>query len=53
MLHDLGMRISFITLIINIVLSGYKLLTGITGNSAAMVADGVHSLSDVFITALS
>jgi cation diffusion facilitator family transporter len=52
MLHDLGMRISFITLIINIVLSGYKLLTGITGNSAAMVADGVHSLSDVFTTVI-
>ncbi len=31
----------------NILLSGIKFLAGVLGNSAAMVADAVHSLSDV------
>ncbi|MBQ0077234.1 MAG: cation transporter [Bacteroidales bacterium] len=31
----------------NLLLSAFKLVTGIIGNSAAMVADAVHSLSDL------
>lgn len=37
----------------NIALSLFKLLAGIFGNSAAMVSDSVHSLSDVFATAIA
>ena len=34
----------------NVLLAGFKLATGIMGNSSAMVSDAVHSLSDVFAT---
>lgn len=40
-------RVTFIGLIVNIVLTAFKLLAGIFGRSGAMVADGVHSLSDM------
>ena len=36
----------------NVALSAFKLFAGIFGNSAAMVSDAVHSLSDVFATAM-
>ncbi len=34
-------------MLLNVVLSGVKLMAGIFANSAALVADGVHSLSDL------
>lgn len=34
----------------NVVLSAFKLLAGILGNSGAMVSDAIHSMSDVFAT---
>lgn len=37
----------------NIALSAFKLIAGIFGNSAAMISDAVHSLSDVFATAIA
>ncbi len=37
----------------NIILSLFKLLAGIFGNSSAMISDAVHSLSDVFATAIA
>ena len=37
----------------NVVLSAFKLFAGIFGNSSAMVSDAVHSLSDVFATAIA
>ncbi len=46
----IGNRISKITIIINIALSTIKVLAGIIGRSTAMIADGVHSLSDVLST---
>ena len=49
-MKDLGIKVSFYTLIGNILLSAFKLFAGIAGASAAMVADGLHSLSDVFTT---
>lgn len=52
MLKDPGMRVSLYTLIINIILSGYKMFVGVMGNSTAMVADAVHSFSDVFTTVI-
>lgn len=37
----------------NIFLTTFKFLAGFLGNSAAMVTDAVHSLSDVFATAIA
>jgi cation diffusion facilitator family transporter len=42
-------RVTWIGFFINLVLSLVKLVSGIVGNSAAMVADAVHSISD-FVT---
>lgn len=52
MFKDEGMKVSLITLIINIILSGYKLLVGILGRSTAMIADAIHSFSDVLTTVI-
>lgn len=41
-------RTTWIGLAVNVVLSAAKILAGILGRSGAMVADGVHSLSDMF-----
>ncbi|MCL2018254.1 MAG: cation diffusion facilitator family transporter [Oscillospiraceae bacterium] len=43
-------RVSVVTIIVNAILSAFKLLAGILANSAAMVSDSVHSMSDVFST---
>ncbi len=37
----------------NVALSAFKLAAGIFGNSTAMISDAVHSLSDVFATAIA
>lgn len=42
--------ISWIAVIGNVLLAGFKLIAGITGNSQALIADAIHSLSDVFAT---
>ena len=43
-------RVSVITIIVNIILSVYKLVIGIFSHSAAMISDAVHSASDVLST---
>ncbi|MGN0370028.1 MAG: cation diffusion facilitator family transporter [Butyrivibrio sp.] len=43
-------RVSFITIIGNVILSVAKLLAGIVAHSNAMISDAVHSASDVFST---
>ena len=45
-----AMRVSFVSIIVNFVLSAFKLFAGIFANSAAMISDSVHSASDVFST---
>ncbi len=43
-------KITFVTLmgsVVNAVLTIFKIVAGIAGHSAAMIADGVHSLSDL------
>lgn len=40
-------RVTFVGFIVNLILSGAKLLAGIVGRSAAMTADAVHSFSDL------
>lgn len=43
-------RVSVITIIGNVILSAFKLLTGIVAHSGAMISDAIHSASDVFST---
>ncbi len=43
-------QISAISILTNILLSAFKLVAGIVGNSEALISDAVHSLSDVFST---
>ena len=43
---DKGVKVTFNGLIVNIILTIFKFLAGILGQSAAMVADAVHSVSD-------
>ncbi|AOR23108.1 cation diffusion facilitator family transporter [Clostridium taeniosporum] len=46
----IGYRVSIITIIANLFLSIIKIVIGIVAYSKAILADGVHSLSDVFST---
>ena len=43
-------KVSFITIIGNVILSVSKLIAGIVAHSNAMISDAVHSVSDVFST---
>ena len=45
-----GLKVSFVTIIVNFILSLVKLLAGIFGRSSAMISDAVHSISDVLST---
>ena len=45
-----AIRVSFVSIVSNVVLSVFKLFAGITGSSAAMISDAVHSVSDVLST---
>ena len=44
---QITMKVSWLSIIINTLLSVYKLLAGILSNSSAMVSDAVHTISDV------
>lgn len=46
----LAMKVSYISIIVNVVLSAFKLFAGVVAGSGAMISDSVHSLSDVFST---
>ncbi|BAP60812.1 putative cation efflux protein [Methanococcus maripaludis KA1] len=43
-------KISKITIIVNIALSLLKILAGVFGKSSALIADGMHSFSDILST---
>lgn len=45
-----AVRVSVISIAVNLVLSLFKLAAGILGQSDAMISDAVHSASDVFST---
>lgn len=49
---EIAQQVTWIGFIINFVLSVLKVLAGIFARSSAMIADGVHSLSDFFTDAL-
>ncbi|QQO07600.1 cation diffusion facilitator family transporter [Breznakiella homolactica] len=48
--EKIAIRVSWHTVIGNVLLSAFKLAAGIIGQSAAMLSDAVHSLSDVLST---
>lgn len=48
--YKLGIKASIVTIVINVILTIVKLVAGFLGNSNAMIADGVHTLSDVLST---
>lgn len=39
-------RVTWLGMVINAILTAFKLIAGVVGRSSAMLADGVHSLSD-------
>lgn len=43
-------KLSSVSIVGNVILSGFKLFAGIYGHSGAMVSDAVHSMSDVVTT---
>ena len=45
-----GIKVLWITIAINIVLSVLKIIIGIIGKSSVLVADGIHSMADVVTT---
>ncbi|MCL2111633.1 MAG: cation diffusion facilitator family transporter [Clostridiales bacterium] len=47
---QIAMKVSINTIIINAVLSAFKLFAGIFSNSSALVSDAIHTMSDVFST---
>ena len=49
-LKKIAIKTSIVTIIVNFLLSAFKLIAGILGNSLAMISDAIHSASDVFST---
>lgn len=45
-----AMKVSFLSIIANVLLSVFKLFAGFLAHSGAMISDAVHSASDVFST---
>lgn len=45
--YDESNKVTIISILVNIGLTILKILSGILGNSAAIIADGVHSASDI------
>ncbi len=48
--QDGALRVSIVSIIVNLVLSVFKLIAGVAADSGAMISDAVHSASDVFST---
>ena len=48
--QKIAMKAGRNSILVNILLAGFKLVAGIVGHSAAMVADGVHSITDLIST---
>ena len=51
--EQLAMQAGRNSIIVNILLSAFKLFAGITARSAAMVSDGVHSITDLISTVIA
>ncbi|WP_125152991.1 cation diffusion facilitator family transporter [Clostridium rectalis] len=50
--YKLGKKVSLITILLNLLLCIFKVIAGIFGKSSAMIADGIHTLSDVITTVM-
>lgn len=48
--EKVAMKVSFVSIMANVLLSVFKFFAGIFAHSGAMVSDAVHSASDVFST---
>ncbi|MCL1883419.1 MAG: cation diffusion facilitator family transporter [Defluviitaleaceae bacterium] len=48
----IAMKVARNSIIVNVGLAGFKLLAGIVGQSAAMVSDAVHSITDLVSTVI-
>ena len=46
------MRVSNISIVVNVLLSAIKFVVGVIANSGAMISDAIHSVSDVFSTSI-
>lgn len=49
-LQKTAIKVSLVTILINVLLTVFKLVAGILGNSYALISDAIHSASDVFST---
>jgi cation diffusion facilitator family transporter len=47
-----GLRTTFIGIIVSFFLAAIKIFTGIIGNSYALIADGIESLTDIFTSSV-
>lgn len=45
-----AMTVSIVSIVVNVLLSLFKLLAGVIAHSGAMISDAIHSASDVFST---
>ena len=48
--EKVAVKVSVISIVVNLVLSIFKLIAGLVAHSNAMISDAVHSASDVFST---
>lgn len=48
--EKVAMKVSFVSIVANVLLSAFKMLAGILAHSGAMISDAVHSASDVIST---
>lgn len=50
--EKISVRVSVVSIIVNIFLTAFKFFAGIASHSSAMISDAVHSASDVFSTVI-
>ena len=50
---QIAAKVSSVGIVGNVLLSVFKLIAGIIGHSGAMISDSIHSMSDVFATAIA
>lgn len=50
--EEIAIKVSTVSIAVNVLLSVFKFIAGIAGRSAAMVSDAIHSASDVFSTVI-
>lgn len=48
----IAMKVSVNSILVNLILSAFKLFAGIAARSGAMISDAAHSASDVFSTVI-